>query len=83
MAVPQPPSRLPQCEFCGGQQIGNFRLVSQHPVGIHPHGRILWAHPMSALNAILCLGCGHTKLFAADLDQVRAEADRHPERFTW
>jgi hypothetical protein len=69
--------------LCGGPQIGNLDLVSQHHVGVHPRGRRLWAQPLSTLSAVLCLRCGHTKLFAAELPKIQEEAEKHPERFTW
>ncbi|GAA3990281.1 hypothetical protein GCM10022247_06180 [Allokutzneria multivorans] len=83
MTTAPPPSRLPQCELCGGTQVGNLGLVSGHHVGIHPHARTLWARPLSTLNAVVCLQCGHTKFFAADLAEIQKEAREHPERFTW
>ncbi len=83
MTTEQPPAQLPQCELCGGTQIGNLDLASQYPVGVHPAGRQMWAKPLSSLHAVLCLGCGHTKLFASELERVRKEAAKHPERFTW
>ncbi|WP_157183023.1 hypothetical protein [Sciscionella marina] len=83
MGTAYPPSRLPQCHLCGGQQIGNLGVVSQHHVGIHPNSRSLWAQPLSALNAFVCLGCGHTTLYAAELPKVREEAAKHPDRFMW
>ncbi|WP_454199789.1 hypothetical protein [Nocardia sp. Marseille-Q1738] len=83
MATAHPPPRIPQCELCGGPQIGNLRLVSQYHVGIHPNSRNLWAKPLSALNAVMCLRCGHTMFFAAELAKVQEEAEKHPERFTW
>lgn len=83
MAIPHPPSRLPACELCGGPQIGNLGLVTQQHVGIHPNARMLGAKPLSTLSAIVCLSCGHTKFFAAELAKVREEAEKHPERFMW
>jgi hypothetical protein len=63
--------------------VGNFDVVSQHHVGVHPSGRALWAQPLSGLSAVLCLQCGHTKLFAADVAKIREETEKHPERFAW
>ena len=83
MTTAHPPSQLPRCELCGGPQIGNLSLVSQYHVGVHPNGRQLWAQPLSSLSVVLCLGCGHTKLFASELTKVREKAEKHPEWFTW
>ncbi len=83
MTTEHPPSRLSRCELCGGTQIGNLNVVSQYPVGVHPEGRQMWAKPLSPLNAVLCLECGHTKLFASDLTRIQNTAAKHPERFTW
>lgn len=75
----RPPS-LPRCELCGGTQVGNLTVMG---AGMNPNGRMAWANPTSMLTAVVCLQCGNTKLFAADLDRVRAEAQSHPERFSW
>lgn len=74
---------LPQCENCGGQQVGNLDVVSQQLIGIHPAGRSLWVRPLSTLSAVVCLNCGLTKLFAAQLDDLRAEAQKKPDDFAW
>lgn len=86
-ALPEPldtgarAQRHPRCELCGGQQVGNLGVGGQ--VGIHPNGRVQWGPPLSNLHAVLCLQCGYTKLFAAQLSKVQSEAKNHPERFTW
>lgn len=80
MASPYPPTRLPRCELCGGTQVGNLAVWG---AGLQPTSRTVWANVLSELTAIVCLGCGNSKLFAANLDKVRAEARAHPERFTW
>lgn len=77
------PEGLPPCELCGGRQVGNLSVVSQYHVGIHPAGRQLWGKPLSRLSAVTCLTCGHTKMFATDLDKIRAEATKRPGAFRW
>lgn len=79
----QPASTMPPCENCGGQQVGNLDVVSQQAVGIHPSGRAIWSHPLSALGAVVCLNCGLTKFFATQLDAIRTEAQKKPEDFAW
>ncbi|MGI5220336.1 hypothetical protein [Nocardia sp. CA-290969] len=81
--TPPDPVALPPCELCGGRQIGNLAVMGQHHVGIHPAGRTLWMSPLSRLSAVTCLTCGHTKLFAMNLEKIRAEATQNPERFRW
>lgn len=83
MTTAHPAPQLPPCELCGGPQVGNLGVKSHYHVGIHPHGRQLWSKPLSTLSAVVCLHCGHTKLFADDLAKVRDEAERHPDRFVW
>lgn len=83
MSNPQPAAQIPPCQSCGGQRVGNFGLTSQHYVGLHPHGKKLWARPMSAVNAVVCLNCGETTLFAAELDKLRAAVQENPDWFTW
>lgn len=80
MTHSDPPHQLPSCELCGGQLLGNLSLAGQ--VGLHPKGRTLWGLPMSAVDAVVCLGCGHTRYFAADLAKLRQEAQDHPDWFT-
>lgn len=82
MTSTQPP-RLPPCPLCQGRQVGNLGLMSQYAVGLHPRGRNLWARPLSGLAATVCLNCGHTMFVADELPKLRAEAEQHPERFTW
>jgi hypothetical protein len=79
----QAASTLPPCENCGGQQVGNLEVVSQQTVGIHPVDRALWSRPLSSLNAVVCLNCGLTKFFAAQLHAIRAETQKKPQDFTW
>jgi hypothetical protein len=83
MTPTNPPPQLPRCELCGGQQIGNLGMVSQSHVGIHPNARQVWSRPLSRLSAVVCLGCGHTKFFAAEIARIREEATEHAERFHW
>ncbi len=83
MTASPPAPRLPPCPICQGQQVGNLGVVSQYGVGVHPHARALWAKPLSGLNAVVCLNCGHATLFAAEPAKLRQEAQQHPERFSW
>lgn len=83
MSTQQPPSSFPPCENCGGVQVGNLSVKSHYHVGLHPTGKQLWSSPLSDLNAVVCLGCGLTKFFAAHLEAVRRESSKHPERFIW
>ncbi len=75
--------RLPPCENCGGSQVGNLEVVSSYHVGLHTVGRTMMWSPLSSLNAVVCLSCGLTKLFAGNLGKLREEAQKHPERFGW
>ncbi|MEU0542275.1 hypothetical protein ABZ319_20625 [Nocardia sp. NPDC005978] len=79
----EPAKELPRCELCGGRQIGNLGLRSHDSVGIHPDRRTFYGKPRSSLRAVVCLRCGHTKLFARELSALQEDADEHPEWFTW
>ncbi|MBQ0926558.1 hypothetical protein [Saccharopolyspora endophytica] len=83
MTSPTPRSRYPACALCGGTFVGGMRMTSQHKTGVFPFRKRLWVNPLSTLSAVVCLGCGHTKLFADELNRLRFEAQRHPEIFDW
>lgn len=51
--------------------------MSEHSIGIHAF-RSTFSRQLSPLTAVLCLQCGHTKLFAHRLDKVQAEVKKHP-----
>jgi hypothetical protein len=75
--------RIPPCEACGGQRVGNFDVVSNSHVGLHPAGKTLWARPLSGLAGVVCLTCGLTSFYAADLAAIRIEAQKSPHLFGW
>lgn len=78
-----PPPTLPPCEMCGGTQVGNLVVRSQYHVGAHPRDKTLWARPLTGLDVVACLNCGHAKLFVDNLPEVRSEVSEHPENFRW
>jgi hypothetical protein len=74
--------QIPPCSACGGQRVGNIRLIGQ-VVGLQPAGKTIWTEPMSQINAVVCLNCGLTDIYAAGLDKIREAAQEHPDWFTW
>lgn len=83
MTTPAQGPRIPPCESCGGQRIGNLGLITQHHVGLHPLNKTLWARPLSGVNAVVCLNCGLVTTYASDLDKLREESQQNPELFSW
>lgn len=74
---------FPPCELCGSSQVGNLVVTSQYHVGAHPRGKTLWARPLTGLNVVVCLSCGHAKLFANNLQALRNEVGENPQSFQW
>jgi hypothetical protein len=82
MSMPQPGPRIPPCKDCGGPRVGNLNLIGQ-TVGLHPAGKTVTWQPMSQINAVVCLQCGLTEIYAGGLENIREATQEHPEWFTW
>lgn len=49
-----------------------------------PKRRMWWrSDVLASLVALVCTGCGYTKLYADDLPRLRAATAEHPEWFRW
>lgn len=76
-----PAQTLPPCELCGGSQIGGLSVMAEHSIGIYAL-RSVFSRRLAPLSAVVCLRCGHTKLFAQGLDNLHTEVEKHPDWFT-
>ncbi len=72
-----PASRIPPCPACGGQRAG---MPCDADMGIARYfgGGI---QKISSLQALVCLTCGHTTLYAGKLEALREELLKNPQKY--
>ena len=78
----QQPSQQPSiapCPQCGGQRV---TMGCTRDTQLMREGKYM-SSSVCGLKALVCLACGYTMLYAADLPRIQEEVRKHPGNFTY
>ena len=75
MTLPTQPTLRP-CLECGGQRV----RMPGFELAIGKRG-FIGIQLLSQLDAVVCLNCGYTSLYAGDLPAVQEEVRKQPQKY--
>ena len=75
----QPQPTIAPCPQCGGQRVGMGCASEMYLMRETKFG----SYPLSEVQAIVCLTCGLTTLYAEDLPKIQQEVRMHPGDFKY